>query len=74
MWNPDLSLLVYKKPSDRDPHCYKLFAYNWYGVASRVQVSMKKSLRVVWRVNVISLTRINRDNKMQCFQKSTDRI
>ena len=60
---------VYQKPSDRDPHCYKLFAYNWYGARSRVQVSMRKSLRGVQCINLISMTRINRDNKMQCLQK-----
>ena len=37
-------LFVYQKPSDRDPHCYKLFAYNWYGAGSVVQVSMKKTV------------------------------
>ena len=45
--NPDLSLFVYQKPSDQDPHCYRLFAYNWFGAGSGVQVSMKKFERSV---------------------------
>ena len=60
---------VYQKPSDRDPHCFKVFAYNWYGAGSIAQVVMKKSIRGVYCVNAVSMTRINRDNKMQCLQK-----
>ena len=37
---------VDQKPSDQDPHCYKLFAYNSFGAGSRVQLSIKKERSV----------------------------